>query len=69
MVEHMAFKVFLSYSTDPEEQAVVWRLQTLAAVHGIQVYVPYRLERSSFRWPQSFNFHKRSRMPSIPLTV
>ena len=49
MFEHMAFKVFLSYSTDPDEQVVVWRLQTLAAVHGIQVYVPYRLGRTSFR--------------------
>lgn len=38
----MTFKVFLSYSTDPEEQAIVWRLQTLAASHGIQVFVPQR---------------------------
>jgi len=38
----MAFKVFLSYSTDPEEQTIVWRLQTLAASHGIQVFVPQR---------------------------
>lgn len=38
----MAFKVFLSYSTDPEENAIVWRLQTLAASHGIQVFVPQR---------------------------
>jgi nucleoside 2-deoxyribosyltransferase len=38
----MAFKVFLSYSTDPDEHAIVWRLQTLAASHGIQVFVPQR---------------------------
>jgi|SRR5690348_9718392 nucleoside 2-deoxyribosyltransferase len=38
----MAFKVFLSYSTDPEEHAIVWRLQTLAATHGIQLFVPQR---------------------------
>ena len=38
----MAFKVFLSYSTNPDEQVLVWRLQTLAAAHGIQVYVPQR---------------------------
>ncbi|MGB2624252.1 MAG: toll/interleukin-1 receptor domain-containing protein [Candidatus Acidiferrum sp.] len=38
----MAFKVFLSYSTDPEEHAIVWRLQTLAATHGIQLFVPPR---------------------------
>lgn len=36
------FKVFLSYSADPEEQAIVWRLQTLATAHGIHVYVPPR---------------------------
>jgi nucleoside 2-deoxyribosyltransferase len=45
----MAFEVFLSYSTGPEEQVVVWRLQTLAAAHDIQVYVPYRPERTGFR--------------------
>ena len=38
----MAFKVFLSYSTDPDEHAIVWRLQTLAATHGIQLFVPSR---------------------------
>jgi nucleoside 2-deoxyribosyltransferase len=38
----MAFKVFLSYSTDPEEHAIVWRLQTLATAQGIHVFVPQR---------------------------
>jgi nucleoside 2-deoxyribosyltransferase len=38
----MAFKVFLSYSTDPEEHAIAWRLQTLAATDGIQLFVPPR---------------------------
>src|SRR5713226_3843425 len=38
----MAFKVVLSHSADPEEQPTVWRLQTLAAAHGIEVYVPQR---------------------------
>lgn len=42
MHTEMAFKVFLSYSTDPEEHAIVWRLQTLAATHGIQLFVPSR---------------------------
>ncbi len=46
----MAFKVFLSYSTNPEEQVIVWRLQTLAAAHGIQVYVP---QRAGSRFPSS----------------
>jgi hypothetical protein len=36
----MAFKVFLSYSLEPGEQALAWRLQTLAAAHGIEMYVP-----------------------------
>ena len=43
----MAFKVFLSYSTDPEEQAIVWRLQTLATSQGIHVFVPQRAEHGS----------------------
>ncbi len=38
----MAFKVFLSHSLDPAEQALAWRLQTLAAAHGIELFVPYR---------------------------
>lgn len=38
----MAFKVFLSHSLDPAEQALAWRLQTLAASHGIEMYVPRR---------------------------
>ena len=36
----MAFRVFLSYSLDPAEIALAWRLQTLAAAHGIEMYVP-----------------------------
>ncbi len=38
----MSFKVFLSHSLDPAEQALAWRLQTLAAAHGIEMYVPRR---------------------------
>jgi hypothetical protein len=38
----MAFKVFLSYRNGPEEQLAVWRLQTLAAAHGIHIFVPPR---------------------------
>lgn len=38
----MAFKVFLTYSLEPSEQALAWRLQTLAASHGIEMYVPRR---------------------------
>src|SRR5260370_35078619 len=44
----MPLKVFLSHSTDPEENAIVWRLQTLAASSGIQVFVP---QRSGSRLP------------------
>jgi hypothetical protein len=36
----MAFRVFLSYSLDPTEMALAWRLQTLAVAHGIEMYVP-----------------------------
>lgn len=36
----MAFRVFLSYSLDATEMALAWRLQTLAAAHGIEMYVP-----------------------------
>ena len=38
----MTLKVFLSHSLDPAEQALAWRLQTLAAAHGIEMYVPRR---------------------------
>jgi nucleoside 2-deoxyribosyltransferase len=38
----MAFRVFLSHSLDPADQALAWRLQTLAAAHGIELYVPQR---------------------------
>ncbi|SRR6266700_3287586 len=41
-IEAMAFKVFISYSSNADEQGVVWRLQTLAAAQGIQAYVPRR---------------------------
>ena len=30
----------MSYSLDPSEQALAWRLQTLATAHGIEMYVP-----------------------------
>jgi TIR domain len=38
----MAYRVFLTYSLDPSEQALAWRLQTLAAAHGIELFVPQR---------------------------
>jgi hypothetical protein len=38
----MAIKVFLTYSLDPSDQALAWRLQTLAVSHGIEMYVPHR---------------------------
>lgn len=36
----MAFRVFLSHSLEPAEQALAWRLQTLAAAHGVEMFVP-----------------------------
>ncbi|MGO9642398.1 MAG: toll/interleukin-1 receptor domain-containing protein [Candidatus Acidiferrales bacterium] len=38
----MAFKVFLSYGTDPGDQVAAWRLQTLATSYGMHVSVPNR---------------------------
>jgi hypothetical protein len=38
----MAFKVFLSYGTDADEQVAAWRLQTLATSYGMHVAVPHR---------------------------
>jgi hypothetical protein len=38
----LAYSIFLSSSVDPEEQALVWRIQTLAAAQGIRVFVPAR---------------------------
>jgi hypothetical protein len=43
----MSFNVFLTYSMDPDEQSLVWRLQTLATAQGINVYVPARSGASS----------------------
>ena len=36
----MGFRVFLSYGLDPTDMALAWRLQTLAAAHGIEMFVP-----------------------------
>jgi hypothetical protein len=38
----MAFKVFLSYGIDSDEQVAAWRLQTLATSYGMHVTVPNR---------------------------
>lgn len=51
MDSEMAFKVFLSHSTDPQEQAIVWRLQTLAVSHGISVFVAPELAAPLRRGP------------------
>lgn len=41
------YRVFLSYNT-PDEMAVVWRLQTLAAASGLQLDVPNATQRSDW---------------------
>ena len=41
------YRVFLSYNT-PDEMAVVWRLQTLAAASGLHLDVPNGLQRSDW---------------------
>jgi hypothetical protein len=38
----MAFKVFLTYGSGPDEQLTAWRLQTLATSQGLHVTVPHR---------------------------
>jgi nucleoside 2-deoxyribosyltransferase len=40
----MAFRVFLSYTTDADAQVTAWRLQTLATAYGINVTVPQRYD-------------------------
>ncbi len=42
------YRVFLSYNT-PDEMAVVWRLQTLAAASGLHLDVPNAMQRLD--WP------------------
>jgi len=42
------YRVFLSYNS-PDEMAVVWRLQTLAAASGLHLDVPNVMQRSD--WP------------------
>lgn len=38
----MSFSVFLTYSVEPGEQPLVWRLQTLATAQSISMHVPAR---------------------------
>ena len=42
------YRVFLSYNT-PDEMAVIWRLQTLAAASGLHLDVPNATQRDD--WP------------------
>jgi hypothetical protein len=37
--------IFLSHSFSPIEMAVAWRLQTLAAAHGLTMRVPHPVDR------------------------
>lgn len=48
----MAFKVFLSYGSDADEQLAAWRLQTLATTYGMHVSVPSRNEAGKAVSPQ-----------------
>ena len=45
------YRVFLSYNanTNRDEMVAVWRLQTLAAASGLQVYVPTPVQRSDWK--------------------
>ena len=40
-------RIFLSYNLGRSDTVVVWRLQTLAAAHGITLYVPHPQDRRS----------------------
>jgi hypothetical protein len=44
------YRVFLSYNanTTRDEMVAVWRLQTLAAASGLQLYVPTPVQRSDW---------------------
>lgn len=46
----MPFRVFLSYSLDAAEIGIAFRLQSLAAAYGIQMYVP-RYDGDASRLP------------------
>lgn len=43
----MNYKVFISYSTSEDDASAIWRLQAIAALEGITVYVPSRNHRDS----------------------
>ena len=44
------YRVFLSYNanTNRDEMVAVWRLQTLAAASGLQLYVPTPIQRADW---------------------
>lgn len=68
----MALKVFISYSGNADEQAVVWRLQTLAASQGIQAYVSRRGFRrlgSRTSWSLASEVQKEIRESDLVLAI
>jgi hypothetical protein len=69
----MPFKVFISYSSNADEQGVVWRLQTLAAAQGIQAYVPKRaggrLPSSTPSWTLTAAVRKEIEVSDIVLAI
>lgn len=40
-----SLSIFLSYNLSSTDMVVIWRLQTLAAAHGITMYVPHPEDR------------------------
>jgi len=44
-----ALTIFLSYNLTDEELVVIWRLQTLAAAHGLTLFVPHPQDRQGKR--------------------
>ena len=66
-------RVFLSYSLGPGAQALAWRLQTLAAAHGIRVDVPrrktYQISQAEYDGAHKQDLGKMARADCVLLIV
>lgn len=48
-----SLSIFLSYNLSRTDMVVIWRLQTLAAAHGITMYVPHPEDRRGDHIPSA----------------
>lgn len=46
-----SLRIFLSYHVSRSDMVVLWRLQTLAAAHGIALFIPHPQDRRGDRVP------------------